>query len=219
MLIHPWDAAHDSDEWRAWLRTHDFGLLAANGVNGGPPVVVPTHFLFDGEEVALHLARPNPIWSAVEADPVVVVSVHDDYAYIPSTWRSDSPVPEEGVPTSYYASVQLTCRARIVDDKEGKADILRRQLAHHQPDGGYGEVAADAGPYRRRLSGIRGLRLEVMGVRAKFKYDDHRPVEFRRRVADGLAERGLPGDAGARAQQLRRMARGGQAHEQGGSGA
>ncbi|WP_431931076.1 FMN-binding negative transcriptional regulator [Nonomuraea jabiensis] len=205
MLIHPWDAAHDGDEWRAWLRTRDFGQLAANGVDGGPPIVVPTHFLFDGgSEVVLHLARPNPIWPALEANPGVVVTVHDDYAYIPSGWRSDT--PETGVPTSYYASVQLTCQARIVDDKEGKAEILRRQLAHHEPGGGHGEVAADAGPYRKMLSAIRGLRLEVVDVRAKFKYDDHRPVEFRERIADGLAERDLPGDAGARAQQLRRMA-------------
>jgi transcriptional regulator len=203
MLIHPWDAAHDENEWRDWLRTRDFGQLAANGVDGGPPVVVPTHFLFDGSAVLLHLARPNPIWAALEAGPLVVVSVHDDYAYIPSGWRSD--VPEHGVPTSYYASVQLTCQARIVDDKEGKAEILRRQLAHHQPGGGYGEVAADAGPYHRNLSAIRGLRLEVTEVRAKFKYDNQRPVEFRERIAAELAERDLPGDAGARAQQLRRM--------------
>ncbi|MCK2214319.1 FMN-binding negative transcriptional regulator [Actinomadura sp. ATCC 31491] len=206
MLIHPWDAARDGDEWRDWLRTRDFGLLAVNGVHGGPPVVVPTHFLFDpdDEAILLHLARPNPVWPALEADPAVVVSVHDDYAYIPSTWRSDS--PDSGVPTSYYASVQLTCSARIVDDKDGKADILRRQLAHHQPDGGHGLVAADEGPYRKMLSAIRGLRLQVVGVRAKFKYDDHKPAALRERVADGLAARDLPGDAGARAQQLRRMA-------------
>ncbi|MFC7591288.1 FMN-binding negative transcriptional regulator [Nonomuraea antimicrobica] len=141
MLIHPWDAARDSDEWRSWLRTRDFGQIVANGVDGAAPVVVPTHFLFDGQEVVLHLARPNPIWAALEADPAAVVSVHDDYAYIPTGWRADS--PETGVPTSYYASVQLVCQAEIVDDKEGKADILRRQLAHHQPDGDHGEVSAD----------------------------------------------------------------------------
>jgi transcriptional regulator len=204
VLIHPWDAARDGNEWRSWLRTRDFGQMAANGTDGGPPVMVPTHFLFDGDgEVVLHLARPNPIWVALEANPTVLVSVHDDYAYIPSTWRSDS--PDNGVPTSYYASVQLTCTAKIVDDKEGKAEILRRQLAHHQPDGGHGVVAAEEGPYRKMLSAIRGLRLEVVGVRAKFKYDDHRPVEFRERIAGELAGRNLPGDAGAREQQLRRM--------------
>ncbi|MEV0388770.1 FMN-binding negative transcriptional regulator [Nonomuraea sp. NPDC050643] len=203
MLIQPWDAARDEDEWRSWLRTRDFGQIAVNGVDGAPPVVVPTHFLFDGEEIVLHLARPNPIWAALEANPVAVVSVHDDYAYIPTGWRSDSPVT--GVATSYYASVQLACRAEIVDGKEDKAAILRRQLAHHQPDGDYGLMAADEGPYHKMLSALRGLRLRVVDVRAKFKFDDHKPVELRDRVAVGLAVRGLPRDAGALAQQRRRM--------------
>ncbi|MGR6913416.1 FMN-binding negative transcriptional regulator [[Actinomadura] parvosata] len=205
MLIHPWDAAQDDEEWRSWLRTRDFGQIAVNGVAGAAPVVVPTHFFYDGDaEVLLHLARPNPIWAALDANPVAVVSVHDDYAYIPTSWRSDS--PETGVPTSYYAAVQLVCRAEIVDDKEGKAEILRRQLAHHQPAGDHGEVSADAGPYRKMLSSIRGLRLRVEEVRAKFKYDAHRPAELRERVSRGLAERDLPGDAAALAHQRRRGA-------------
>lgn len=203
MLIHSWDAAQDDDEWQIWLRSRDFGQIAVNGVDGAAPVLVPTHFLYDGaEEVVLHLARPNPIWAALEANPAAVVSVHDDYAYIPTGWRDES--PEIGVPTSYYASVQLVCQAEIVDDREGKAEILRRQLAHHQPDGDYGEVAADAGPYHKMLSAIRGLRLRVVDVRAKFKYDAHRPAEVRERVAAGLAARGLPGDAAALSHQLRR---------------
>ncbi|MEV0613512.1 FMN-binding negative transcriptional regulator [Nonomuraea sp. NPDC050404] len=205
MLIHPWDAAHDDDEWRNWLRTRDFGQIAVNGVDGTAPVVVPTHFLYDGaSEVVLHLARPNPIWEALAANPVAVVSVHDDYAYIPGPWRSDS--PETGVPTSYYAAVQLVCAAEVVDGREGKAEILRRQLAHHQPAGDHGEMAADAGPYHKMLSAIRGLRLRVVEVRAKFKYDAHRPAELRERVAAGLAERNSPGDAGALVQQRRREA-------------
>ncbi|MFF0865173.1 FMN-binding negative transcriptional regulator [Nonomuraea sp. NPDC003560] len=206
MLIHPWDAARDDDEWHTWLATRDFGQLAANAPDGGPPVVAPTHFLFDAAagEVLLHLARPNPVWAAIERDPAVLLSVHDDYAYIPGGWRTGD--PETGVPTSYYASVQLTCRAEVVDDPEGKAEILRRQLAHFQPDGAHGVVAAGEGPYHRQLPGLRGLRLAVVEARAKFKYDGRHPVEVSERVAGLLAERGLPGDAGAREQQLRRMA-------------
>ncbi|MFI9551438.1 FMN-binding negative transcriptional regulator [Nonomuraea endophytica] len=205
MLIQPWDAAHSEDEWHEWLRGRDFGLLAANGVDGGPPVVVPSHFLFDGErEVCLHLARPNPIWAALETDPQVTLTVADDYAYIPSTWRA----PMDGVPTSYYAAVQLICRAEILDDREGKAEILRRQLAHHQPGGGYGTMSATDGPYHKMLSAIRGLRLEVVGARAKFKYDNQKPVELQERVAGNLAARDQVRDAGARTQVLRRLAAG-----------
>ena len=66
MLVHPWDAAVDDSEWRAWLLDgHDFGELIAPGRDRDLPVVVPTHFVYDGDhQVLLHLARPNPVWAA-----------------------------------------------------------------------------------------------------------------------------------------------------------
>lgn len=33
------------------------------------PVVVPTQFVLGEEEVVSHLARPNPIWAAIEENP------------------------------------------------------------------------------------------------------------------------------------------------------
>ena len=59
-----------------------------------------------------------------------------------------------------------------MDDPHDKAELLRRQLAHFQPQGDHAQVAVDMPPYGRMLSGIRGLRLHITGVAAKFKYDD-----------------------------------------------
>lgn len=213
MLIHPWDAALDEEEWRAWLADgRDFGQLVVNGRPGRPPTVVPTHFSVDdtatGTDLLVHLARPNPVWADIDADPHVVVSVVDDYAYIPTAWRAQAGGPDEnGVPTSYYAAVQLRCLAEIVDDPAAKADLLTRQLAHFQPAGGHADVAVGVAPYGRMLSGIRGLRLHVTEVAAKFKYDDANPVEHRARVAGRLADRATGRDTGAADQQRRRLAR------------
>lgn len=207
MLIHPWDAAHDDTEWQQWLTTHDWGQLAVNGRAGEPPYVQPLHFVYDPErsEVLAHLARPNPLWPALEENPDVVLSVVDDYVFIPGPWQAPPDVPaEHGPPTSFYTAVQLRCTAHVVDDPALKADLLNRQLGHHQPEGGSATVATDAGPFDRMLSGIRGLRLEVTEVRAKFKYANHKPMEVMDRVVAGLASRGGPGDAQARAHQLRR---------------
>ena len=213
MLIHPWDAALDDDEWRAWIAAgHDFGQLVVNGLPGQPPTVIPTHFVVEdtptGTQLLIHLARPNPVWANVAADPHVVVTVIDDYAYIPTTWRAKAGGPDEdGVPTSYYAAVQLRCHAEIVDDPAGKVDLLTRQLAHFQPDGDYAEVAVGAPPYGRMLSGIRGLRLQVTGVAAKFKYDDHNPTQHRTQVATRLTGRATGRYNGAAVQQRRRIVR------------
>jgi transcriptional regulator len=208
MLIHPWDAAVDAAEWQSWLATTDrFGVLAVNHLDpANAPLVLPTHFTLAGDELLLHLARPNPVWPHLEAAAQVRLAVVGDYAYIPTGWRARAGGPDEdGVPTSYYTSVQFVCRPTVVDAPEGKAEILTAQLADLQPEGGHAAVSADQPPYGRMLPGIRGVRLQVLSVEAKFKYDDANPVDHRRRVSEHLDERGHRLDHGAATQQRRRL--------------
>ncbi|MDQ1043728.1 FMN-binding negative transcriptional regulator [Streptomyces sp. V4I2] len=207
MLIHPWDAPRDDAEWQRWLAVHDFGQLAVNGLPGEPPYVQPLHFVYDAErgEALTHLARPNPLWDALEANPEVLLSVVDDYVYVPGPWQAPPDTPSEhGTPTSLYAAVQLRCTAHVVDDPAAKAALLNRQVGHFQPEGGSARAAVGEAPYGRMLSGIRGLRLEVVAVRAKFKYAGHRPAEVQDRIAAGLANRSGPRDAAARGHLLDR---------------
>ncbi|MER7644147.1 FMN-binding negative transcriptional regulator [Streptomyces sp. NPDC126522] len=211
MLIHPWDAPRDDTEWQHWLTTHDFGQLAVNGPPGEPPFVQPLHFFYDPErgEAITHLARPNPLLPALAADPQVVLSVVDDYAFIPGPWQADPEgPPEHGVPTSFYAAVQLRCTAHLVDDPAELAALLNRQVGHFQPEGDSSTVAAGEAPYGRLLSGIRAVRLEVTGVRAKFKYAGKRAAGVQDRIAAGLVERDGPRDAAAREHLVRRRAQG-----------
>ena len=208
MLIHPWDAALDTAEWQQWLLTTDrFGTLAVNNLDPArAPLLLPTHFSLTEQGIILHLARPNPVWPHLEAATEVVLSVIGDYAYIPTYWRAKAGGPDEdGVPTSYYSAVQLICRPTVVDDPDDKVRILTAQLADMQPEGRHAEVAVDRAPYGRILPGIRGVRLEVLRVEAKFKYDDHNPPQHRERVIDRLGERAGGLDAGAAAQQRRRL--------------
>jgi transcriptional regulator len=223
MLIHPWDAALDPAEWQDWLAsTERFGVLAVNNLDSAQaPVLVPTHFTLagdeqdarEGHELLLHLARPNPVWPHLEAATEVRLAVVGDYAYIPSHWRAKAGGPDEdGVPTSYYTALQFVCRPVVVDDPEGKVAILTEQMGDLQPEGGHAAVAVGHAPYGRMLPGIRGLRLQVLQVDAKFKYDDHNPIEHRERVIDQLEDRGHGLDATAAGQQRRRLAAIGEWH-------
>lgn len=209
MLIHPWDAALEPAEWQDWLAASSrFGMLAVNNLDRAQaPLVLPMHFTVNGEELLLHLARPNPVWPHLEAAAEVRMTVIGDYAYIPGYWRAKAGTPDQdGVPTSYYAAVQFVCRPTVVDSPQGKAEILTAQLADFQPEGGHATVAVDAPPHGRMLSGIRGVRLEVLRVEAKFKYDDDKPVEHRERVSENLEHRGHGLDDEAATQQRRRLA-------------
>lgn len=209
MLIRPWDAAIDPAEWQEWLAgTDHFGMLTVGNLDPSrAPVVVPTHFAAAGGELLVHLARPNPVWPHLEAAAEVRLALVGDYAYIPGHWRAEPGKPvEEGVPTSYYTAVQFVCRPTVVDDPEGKAEVLAAQLAHFQPEGGHATLDPTSAPYGPLLAGIRALRLSVVGVDAKFKYDDHKPVELRLGVIERLERRAHGLDAGAAAQQRRRVA-------------
>jgi transcriptional regulator len=205
MLIRRHDAPLSDEEWHAFLAEHDFGELIAPGVGRDLPIVVPTHFIYDGDKtVLLHLAAPNPVWEALAERPRALLSVFGAYTYIPGHWNQD----EYGVPTSYYAAVQLACDAEVIDEPAPLAAILERQLAHFQPEGKHAPVEPGDNPYGKVLGQIRGIRLSVTGVRAKFKFGANRTVEHRRAVAAKLAERGRPLDVEARANLMRRIERG-----------
>lgn len=190
MLVHPWDAGSDQ-EWRDWLATQQVGTLICPTED--LPVVVPTHFVWTGSEVVLHLARPNPALAAVALRPRVLFSVHGDWAYVPAAAKAiGEEDPALGIPTSYYAAVTLTCTATLLEG-EALLAVLRTQLAAFEP----GSAVADPSVHARRLPGIRGLQLTVEEVRAKFKYGGNADDAHRAALVDDLP-------AAARAHLLRR---------------
>lgn len=200
MLIHPWDRGTD-EQWRAFVTAQGFGHLVAAGRGRDVPVVVPTQFVLDGGDVVLHLARPNPIWPALDENPMVLLSVAGDWAYIPSAWKAiGDEDPRLGIPTTYYAAVQLIGEATVLDG-EAVATVLRTQLGALQPQ----LDTVDPAEHGSKLRTIRGIRIAITDVRAKFKYGGNVDAAHRVAVAEHLAERGGPGDPAARAYVLRSL--------------
>ncbi len=207
MFIAPADATHGEDEWRPFVESHPFGHLVAPG---GParrlPVVVPTQFVLEGDTVRLHLVRANPVFAALDENPQVLLSVADDWAFIPSSWKViGDEDPALGIPTTYYGAVQLTGRATVHDERTepgSVAAILRRQLATFQPDV---EVADPAESHAARLLGILGISIAVEEVSAKFKYGGNVDEPHRRAVVERLRRRGAPGDEAAAGHVVRRL--------------
>ena len=206
MLIRPHDAATNDDEWRSLVQAHPFGTLIAPGRDRDVPVVVPTHFHYDGDRIILlHLARPNPIWQALRDNPRCLCVVVAAVTYIPTSWEAQPGTPPEwGIPTSHYSAVELDCTATVIDDESTIRSFLADQLATMQPHEPYGDPRDPTAPYRTELRKIRGLHLNIDHVRAKFKYDGAEPDIVRRQVADGYRRRDGPGDAEALAHLLRR---------------
>ena len=183
MLIHPWDAALDAAEWQGWLESTDrFGIFAVNNLDPAQaPLVLPTHFTFAGDELLMHLARPNPVWAHLEAATEVRLAAIGDYAYIPTYWRAKAGGPnEDGVPTSYYSSVQFVCCPTVIDDPEEKVAILSAQLDDFQPEGPSRPQWPSAKiPYGRMLAGIRGCKARSAARRGQVQVRRLQPGRHR----------------------------------------
>jgi len=207
MFIAPVDATRGEDEWRSFISSRPFGHLVAPGGPGRDlPVVVPTQFVLEERTVWLHLVRANPIFAALAENPRVLLSVADDWAFIPSSWKAvGDEDPTLGIPTTYYGAVQLSGTATVHDERTAPgsvAAILRRQLATFQPDV---DVADPDQGHAAKLLGILGVSIDVEQVSAKFKYGGNVDERHRRAVAERLQERAGPGDDAAAGHVVRRL--------------
>jgi transcriptional regulator len=202
MYIAPSDATFGEDEWRPFVESQGFGHLVASGRDRDVPVVVPTQFVLDGDQVFLHLAGPNPIFPALAEQPRVLLSVAGDWAFLPSNWRVvGDEDPAYGIPTTYYAAVQLIGTATVDRDPAAVAAVLRRQLAVIQP---HVEIADPEVVHQAKLRAIRAIIITVEEVRAKFKYGTGIDRAHSQAVIDRLRQRGGPGDLAAARHAVRR---------------
>ena len=203
MYIAPPDRALGEQEWRPFVEKQAFGHFIAPGLGLEYPVVSPTQFVLAGPEVIAHFARPNPVLDALRANPRAVLSVAGDWAFIPSDWKAiGDEDPALGIPTTYYAAVQLKGRAEVRADPAGIADVLRRQLAVFQPSTAIADpLVAHAG----KLNAIRAVVLTVEEVAAKFKYGGNVDREHREAVIDRLRARRAAGDLSAATHAERRL--------------
>jgi transcriptional regulator len=195
MYIAPSDASFGEDEWRPFVESQGFGHLVASGRDRDVPVVVPTQFVLEEDRVFLHLAAPNPIFAALAEQPKVLLSVAGDWAFIPSSWRvAGDEDPAFGIPTTYYAAVQLIGTATVDREPAAVAAVLRRQLAVIQPRV---EIADPELVHQAKLRVIRAITISVEEVRAKFKYGTGIDEAHSRAVIDRLRQRAGPGDLAA----------------------
>ncbi len=207
MFIAPVDATLGETEWRPFVEAHPFGhLIAPGGSVRDLPVVVPTQFVLEDDTVWLHLVRANPVFEALAENPRVLLSIADDWAFIPSSWKVvGDEDPTLGVPTTYYGAVQLVGSATVHDERTtpgSVAAILRRQLTAFQPGE---EVADPEESHATRILGILGIEIALQQVSAKFKYGGNVDARHRRAVVERLRARGGAGDVAAAAHVVRRL--------------
>lgn len=188
----------------ALIREHPLGLLVSAGPEG--PTVNALPFLLDADagpkgRLRAHLARANPQWREIAANPeapVVAVFQGAD-TYITPSWYATKRETGKVVPTWNYVMVEVRGHARVVDDRDWIAAQIDELTRTHEkglkPE--EWEVADAPAPFvEAQIRGIIGLEIEIAAISGKWKVSQNRPAADRAGVVAGLAARAAcPQDA------------------------
>lgn len=197
------DQPLSDEEWRSFLAEQAFGHLVAAGVGRPYPVVAPLPFSLDGDLVSCHAPVGAEVLDAISERPECLLAVSGAVAFVPSAWKAiGEEDPLLGIPTSYFAEVQLAGRAEVVAEPAALSALLRRQLAAFQPEV---PVADPEVAHAARLRAIRGIELRVEQVEARFKFGGNVDEAHRVAVLERLVQRDRDSDAAAVGHLRRRV--------------
>jgi transcriptional regulator len=181
-----------------------FGALITHGPNGLDANHLP--FEFDakltpegGEAqpahthgiLRAHVARANPVWQEVAANPEALVIFQGPAAYISPTWYPSKHETHRQVPTYNYMVVHAHGRIAVRDDEafvRGLVARLTRKMEAGEPvPWKMGDAPADY--IAQMLGAIVGLEIEVTRLVGKWKLGQNKEAADRRGAADALLAR------------------------------
>lgn len=132
-----------------------------------------------------HVARANPHWRAIEADPQVLVIFHGPHTYF-------SPSLYEGknfVPTWNYVAVHASGSATIDHSDDTKLTMLKELIASHEAGYQTQFDQLDTAFRDGNLKAIVSFDIIVTKLEGKFKLGQHR-LAVTRPEAQALHESG-----------------------------
>ena len=167
------------------MRANPFTILVSN-TSEGPfashlPLVIREH----ARQLILrgHVAKANPHWRHLEADPKCLAIFHGPHAYISPT----NYTTRENVPTWNYGTVHVYGTARTMHSPEDLLGILHELIPMFEP--AYADQWASlSDAYRQRMLGhIVGFEIAVTKIEAKFKLSQNRLKDEQQKVIDSLS--------------------------------
>lgn len=193
MIFHAYYTDVPADAVDRFVDAQELGRLISVGEDGTPHVGLYP-FVRSAGAVDLHLVREDEVAVDLRARPRCVFELDEVLGVIPSYW-----VHQEygGSATAYHRTVIFECVATVLDDPAAVAAQQVRLMARYQPEGGFRAIRPDDPLYGGALRQLTAVRLDVQGVRTKFKLAQNRPLETRRKIIQLLRERGRPTDGRA----------------------
>lgn len=165
------------DQFQEVLAASRYGYLATSGE------LRPMNYVYSQDRLYFHTAGPGTL--ASRAGSQAVFSCLESATWLPSYWRD----PELACPaTTYYRSAVVRGTLGTVDSLKEKARVLEAFMRKYQPEGGYAPFTD-----RRYAGPLKALTVLAMSLEAcscKVKLGQHLSLKPKRRVYEGLLERG-----------------------------
>ena len=184
------------------ILAHPFGLLVTHGAEGLDANHLP--FLLRPEEGALgvlhaHVARNNPVWTALkDGDEVLAVFQAGD-AYISPQWYPSKQETHQQVPTWNYIVVHARGKVTIRDDERYVRGVVARLTRVHEASQPEPWKMSDAPPQYidTMLKAIVGIEIEITQLVGKTKLSQNKAPRDIRGAGEALNAAGstVVGDA------------------------
>lgn len=175
----------DRAETLAFMRANPFVILVSQRQAGPFATHVPVVIRESGDRVLIrgHVAKANPHWQYLQADPHSLVIFHGPHAYIsPSNFEI-----RESVPTWNYGAVHAYGEVRTYSAPAELLSMLHDLIPTFEA--AYGEQWASLSEsYRQRmLSHIVGFEIAVTRLEAKFKLSQNRTRQEQQNIIESLS--------------------------------
>ncbi|SUX54001.1 FMN-binding negative transcriptional regulator [Chromobacterium vaccinii] len=176
------------------IRARPLATVAINGEDG--PLANHLPLLAVEEDGALrlrgHVARANPLWRLLEAEPQALAVFQGDDAYISPSWYPAKAEHGKVVPTWNYMVAHARGRLRAVDDPQWLRKLLEELTARREAGFPLPWQVADAPAdyLDKMLRAIVGIELTVGRLDGKYKLSQNQDEATRLSVRAGLAGSG-----------------------------
>jgi transcriptional regulator len=176
------------------IRAHPLATLVSNGPLGLFATHLPLVLHRASEEHAVlrgHLARANPQWKDLAAQPEALVIFQGPEHYITPAWYPEKTATGKVVPTWNYTAVHAYGPVRIVEDAAWLLEHLNtltdtHEIARAEPREPWNLSDAPADFVVALARGIVGIELEIARLEGKWKVSQNQNEATRASVARGL---------------------------------
>lgn len=197
MFVRPCWRPKSAEDARQIIDQHPWALLVSNGDDG--PMATNLPLLVeqgseDGDALVLlgHMARANEHLRQLQTQTAPVLAIFEGpWSYVTASWYPERQMPS----TYYYTAIHCYGALEFQDDaelEESLDELTQRMESDYTNGWRTGEIPR--GEITRRLPSIRGFRMKVSRLEAKFKLGQDEPIVDALAVADVLDTHSAPID-------------------------